>query len=399
LGTAGLEAVWLMSAKQAAHRFPSPSDPNIIALMKTNLNLVHLQPAAQEKKLSTAQKRFNSLSQAIDQQKHLLLEWNDTLAVYQQKVAQDYQPLVETLSKHQVEWLHLLDRFYEQPQFKKNDKLKIKQLILNVCGGLSSEMKTGKAKDLFDKYSDEDFSDRSEKEKAAARDLMKDFARNRFNVEVEDDSDISSPEKFKAYLEEKLRQQQAAQEPLEKSAKQVAKEARQQQEAILASKSVQEVYRKLVAVLHPDREPDATERERKTALMQRVNIAYGKKDLLQLLALQLEIEQINASQLGQLANSRLKHFNKILNDQLAEVNQEIFHIEEMLKFRFNLPAHATLSPKQVLLYLAENRRHIKTQIANLKSNLKYFSNSATFDAWLKTYKIPKKTHQDDDFFF
>ncbi len=48
-----------------------------------------------------------------------------------------------------------------------------------------------------------------------------------------------------------------------------------------------------MAVLHPDREPDEAERVRKTELMQRVNEAYSKKDLLQLVALQLEIEQID----------------------------------------------------------------------------------------------------------
>jgi hypothetical protein len=47
----------------------------------------------------------------------------------------------------------------------------------------------------------------------------------------------------------------------------------------------------LVAALHPDREPDEQERKRKTELMQRVNTSYGKKYLLLLLELQLEIEQ------------------------------------------------------------------------------------------------------------
>jgi hypothetical protein len=44
---------------------------------------------------------------------------------------------------------------------------------------------------------------------------------------------------------------------------------------------------------HPDREPDPHERERKTALMQRANHAYGKNDLLKLLELQLELEHID----------------------------------------------------------------------------------------------------------
>ena len=49
------------------------------------------------------------------------------------------------------------------------------------------------------------------------------------------------------------------------------------------SQSIREVYRKLAGALHPDRESDPQERERKTALMQRVNQAYAKNNLLQLL--------------------------------------------------------------------------------------------------------------------
>ena len=103
----------------------------------------------------------------------------------------------------------------------------------------------------------------------------------------------------------------------------------------MASKSVQEVYRKLVAVLHPDREPDARERERKTELMQRVNRAYGKKDLLQLLELPLGNERIDPAHLSNIADSRLKYFNKILKEQLAELEQETHQIEAMLKKRMS----------------------------------------------------------------
>ena len=139
-------------------------------------------------------------------------------------------------------------------------------------------------------------------------------------------------------MQEKLREQadNQAQEQLEapvkqgkKTKKQLEKEAHQQEEEALASKSVQEVYRKLVAALHPDREPDPDEQKRKTELMQRVNIAYGKKDLLLLLALQLEIEQIDPAHLNHIADSRLKYFNKILKEQLYSARSQMRKIKEL----------------------------------------------------------------------
>ncbi len=44
-----------------------------------------------------------------------------------------------------------------------------------------------------------------------------------------------------------------------------------------ASLSVREIFRKLASALHPDREADAAERERKTVLMKRVSQACQKR--------------------------------------------------------------------------------------------------------------------------
>ena len=64
---------------------------------------------------------------------------------------------------------------------------------------------------------------------------------------------------------------------LKKTAKQRARDEKLKIEADETSLSIREVYRKLVSALHPDREPDPQERARKTALMQRVNQAYGSR--------------------------------------------------------------------------------------------------------------------------
>lgn len=156
----------------------------------------------------------------------------------------------------------------------------------------------------------------------------------------------------------------------------------------MASKSVQEVYRKLVAVLHPDREPDDAERERKTELMQRVNTAYGKKDLLKLLALQLEIEQIDVTDLSQMADSRLKHFNKILKEQLMEIEQEINQIEWTYKQQLQLPSVGRLSIKKLALLYAHDIKEMHEQIAEIKQYIEHFSPAETLKVWLKSYKIP-----------
>ena len=390
-----------MDSAEILARLPIfPIYENITMTKDTN-KVVHIKPKAQAKTLSAAQKQFNSLSKKIDGQKKLLMEWKATVPAYLQKVGQEYEPLVDTYNQHRLKWIQLLDKFHDQPLFKKTDKAKIKHLIIEVCEDLLDEMDTDEVKTVFNKYGDEDFDTLKQEADAAMGEMMKGIAKNMFNVDLGDDVDVSSPEKFQAYLQEKLLEQSEnqAQEQsapfVKKTKKQLAKEARQQEEEALASKSVQEVYRKLVAVLHPDREPDEAERERKTELMQRVNTAYGKKDLLKLLELQLEIEQIDVTHLSQMADSRLKHFNKILKDQLSELDQEIFQIEETFKLQLQLPFYNRLSPKQLLSFIEEDMRQVNAQIADIKKDLTFFDNAASFRAWLKTYKIPKSNRQDD----
>jgi len=365
---------------------------------------VRIIPKTADKKvLSAAQKQFNSLTKKIDLQKKLLVEWKETIPLYRQQVEQEYEPLEDVLNNHKAQWVQLLDQFYDMPLFKKTDKLKIKHLICEVSGDLIAGFNKDELKPLFNKYSDHDYDTIDQEMDSAACDMMKIIAESMFNVDLGDEVDLSSPEKFHTHLQEKLLEQEQARpaKQRKKTKKQLEKEARQQEEEALASKSVQEVYRKLVAVLHPDREPDEQERERKTELMQRVNTAYGKKDLLQLLELQLEVEQIDPAHLSQIADSRLKYFNKILKEQLAELEQENDQIAAMFKMNLDLPFYIRLTPKQLSLMLKNDIRALQESIDAIQNELKTFQNPASFKAWLKNYKIPKSSiHGDlDDLFF
>ena len=192
----------------------------------------------------------------------------------------------------------------------------------------------------------------------------------------------------------------AATKPRKKTKKQLEKELRQEEEEALASQSVREVYRKLVAALHPDREQDEEERLRKTELMQRVNLAYGKKDLLKLLELQLEIEQIDPEHLSNIADSRLKHFIKILKDQLSELNQETEQIEQMFRLSLNLPYYAALTPSHLLFSVSNDSKEVAIEINSIKDDLDVFSHAPALKSWLKGYKVPKNDGRDDfnDFF-
>ncbi len=374
----------------------------------SNNKTVLITPKTTEKTaLSAAQKRFNSLTKKIDLERKRLIEWQEATPTYHQKINDEYEPALNELNDYKSQWIFLLDQAYDNFKLTKTDKQKLQNIISENTQVLIVEFDRDELKPIFNKYNEFDYDERLDEAQSEMSDLMKGFVENMFDVELDDDLDLSSPEQFKAHLQEKLREkintqeQTDTQEPVKerkKTKKQLEKELRLQEEEALSQQSVREIYRKLAAALHPDREQDIDERIRKTELMQRVNAAYGKKDLLKLLELQLEIEQIDAEHLTQIADSRLKYFNKILKEQLEELNHEVYQIEDRFKMILNMPYYELLTPKKLILYLNDDINYLKDELESLKSEIESFKNPSTVKAWLKHFKLPKKRIQEDLFY-
>ncbi len=355
--------------------------------------IVRIDHAVEKTNLSKAQKKFNGLIKKIDVQKKLLQEWQNTIPKYQQRFHSEYQPLFDEYNECRIAMVHLLDESYSDKFFKKTDKAKIQNLISDMTMQLINEG-MDELKEIYNRYNETDFDTEIQSMDEAIGDEMKSMIEAMFGMEFDDAADFSSPEKMRETLEKKMQAEQARQQHIEekrskrkKSAKQLETEAKQKEAEQEASKSIQEVFRKLVGVLHPDREPDEAERERKTELMQRVNVAYAKKDLLQLLALQLEIEQIDQSQLNTMTENRLKHFNKILQEQLDELVQEISDVEYPFRMQLNVPPYLNFLPPQLLKALSAEIAELQLVIKNVQRELKEFQHPASLKAGLKSYRL------------
>ena len=378
----------------------------------SNRKIVHIVPTPEQRVLSKAQKQFNTLIQKIDAEKQRLLEWQEAIPKYNRKVSKDYEVQVEVFNAERIKMAQLLDRAYENKLFKKTDKAKIQHLICEITAELIGDHGKVELKGLHDKYSDVDFDTVQQETDAIAGDFLKTMMEDLYGVEIEEDIDLYSPEKMEALLHEKLKEQQdkdaecqrqreERRHKRQKTTKQLEREARQQEEEQSISQSIRDVYRKLTSALHPDREQDPAERTRKTEIMQRVNAAYTKKDLLRLLELQLEAEQVDQVHMNNIAEDRLKYINKILKGQLDELQQEIAQVEFPFKMQLNLPPYMPLSPKRLLQQLAENIRAIKLDTSRLREELRAYQDLTVLKASLKSYRIPKgpSFEELDELFF
>jgi hypothetical protein len=375
-------------------------------MTSSHRKIVRIAPVADSKTLSKAQKQFNTLTQKIEAEKKRLLEWQDAIPTYNRKVSGEFERLVEAYNSERVKMAQLLDRAYENKLFKKTDKAKLRHLITDITAELIAEHGLSELKDLHDKHSDVDFDTFQQEGDALAGDFLKTMMEDMYGVEIDGDIDLSSPEQMADLLHEKLQvrkeqeaeQQRKAEERRSqrpKSAKQLAQEAKKQEEEQSISQSIREVYRKLTSALHPDREQDSAERERKTEIMQRVNVAYTKKDLLSLLELQLEAEQIDQSHMNNIAEDRLKYINKILKGQLEELQLEVAQVEYPFKLQLDVPPYIPLSPKRLLQELEANIRAIKHDTVKLKEELRAYQNLNVLKASLKGYRIPKEPSFED----
>ncbi len=340
------------------HIAMSKSDP----IMNSVAPAVRIVSRDRQSTLSKSQKLFNNLIKKIDAERKRLVAWQTMIPLYQQKHASEFTPLTRTLNELRAEQVRLFDKAVAEKLFSKNDKAKLKDIICSTVVELIIENDDEDLKIIYNKHSGGDIDAEIEEEKSAMKAMMQEM----LGVDLgDDDIDLRSPESMMANACEKMRQKQKEEEQdrqdnqkqntkRKKSAKTLAREAKQEAEAQNISQSIREVYRKLASALHPDKEQDALERDRKTALMQRVNIAYNDKDLLKLLELQLEVEQIDQAEINNITEERLKYYNKILTEQSRELQMEVSAISSFFRIRFNIDPYVSLSPKTAIRSLEDN---------------------------------------------
>lgn len=362
---------------------------------------VRIVKGEQRPRLSKGQEAFNALITLIDKKRAVLAAWESAIPPYQHKHTTQLVPLLDTMAGLQIRLVHGLDQASFDKGLTRAERRMITEVIVELAGELLADRDDAALKAIYNRHSKSDY----DSEEAAAAKGVKSMLEDVLGVELgNDDEYLRSPEELFERAEAEIFERQArfdADRQARKdsaskrgqSAKQIAREAQQHAEAQRISQSIREVYRKLVSALHPDRETDPKERDRKTGLMQRVNQAYEKNNLLQLLELQLELEHIDQAVLNNLSEDRLRHYNKILREQLDELEQEIRHVEDGFRAQFGLDPFMSVAPRKIMRHLADDIADIELAIDELKTNLRAFGDIKRVKAWLR--RMRDQNRMDD----
>lgn len=365
-------------------------------------------PTKDKTPLSKAQKEFNRLTKKIGELEEETRQFRNTATSIQQRIHTEYTPLLNEFNQLRANLIRVFDRAYDRPEATKTERKKLADLIVNLAYELISEHGMEDLKPIFDKYDEAGFDATDAESDQQVSEIMKEMVSSMYGIEFDENVDVSTKEKFMAYLQEQLQnrqetEQQHQQEAEEKrakktkTAKQQEREAKKQLEERNITKAVRTLYMDLVKAFHPDREPDEAEKTRKTEIMQRVTEAYEKSDLLTLLRLQLEFNRIDQQHLETLADDQLKYYNKILKQQADELSDELFGMQSQLSGILGKPFMMVSSAIGLELSFNNDVRELKRSIKATKKDVKDLSDPAVMKAWLKTYRI-RKADDFDPFF-
>lgn len=311
---------------------------------------LQILPAGAGRPLNRDQKRFNTLIAEIEQARATLQAWRDNAAVYRKAYVERLVPLQARFRTALRQWALALDAAAGE-RWPRGERQLLSEMIAAAAAELlAHDEGDTKARDLFERHG---------------------------GIDDEAGRELQERPEVAAEPEQRARPERAGKSAAQQRREELAKRTTQ---------SLREVFRKLASALHPDRETDPVQRAAKTKLMAQVNEAYGREDLLALLELQLRIEQIDAAHLANVDAVRLKHYNKVLAEQLAELRDEIAGVEMDFHADFGLEPGTGLDPKRLGKVLEAEAARLRSAVAQFKQEAGGFRDPGWTRSWLKAQR-------------
>ena len=278
-----------------------------------------------------------------------------------------------------------LDERLTQKGLSAKHKRMARQLICNLAADMA--MAGDEAmQQLHDAHSDHSLA---AQEKAVAADMQR-MMEDVLGQPLGDGQKFATlGEMLKASMAQVQQQAQAYQEAQEqaqaKRKKKTKPSARQQQaqaQAQDAEGALRTIYRQLVSALHPDRESNAHERTRKTALMKEVNTAYERRDLLALLQLQLRAELADGETVGHLAREKVAALTVLLKERVEVLTQELHETEVRALVEFEMQPCVIVSAVNLKRHMMEKAQDLQAAIKMMKRDFQRVQDDAELMRWL-----------------
>jgi hypothetical protein len=360
---------------------------------------------ARRKPAGKAQQRFRKLVANIERKREELRQWQAYLQRYNQRVMTEVEPVRVELLEQQRQMALLINELLSQRgqsrRLSRPERAKLRDILMDLLDAVLSAGPDETLTILREKHT----SPSARKNQRLEMELTESLLTDVLGLDLDENHGASTVEELLDHAHEKMEQQHArshraderesGRRPRRGSAEDVAR-VKRDQAAKEISQSLRDVFRKLVSALHPDREPDPTEKARKDQLMQRVNQAYDANDLLTLLGLQLEIEQIDATHLSSTSAERLAHYNEILREQLTRLEAELATVIEPFQECMSQWSGRGLTVAEVDRQLTRDIGQLRLAVRELAQDQIAFRDPARLRARLREYELDDEPADDLD---
>lgn len=331
-------------------------------------NKVILQIYSITRKISKRQAEFNRLTQKIEELNAMLSDLKEGYDTIHSRVVNDALPLQKQMVADRITIVKQLDNLYSHDIFRSADRKKLAQLLKSLSFELIRNDNAVELIPIFNLYSEVTYDN-----------YLEDISIQSFKTTPENAIDNSeegaqSEEEwvrysYKVHSEKKGISEKAARKDLQEKKQ---------------TKSVRSVYLDLVKAFHPDREMDEQEKERKTEIMGRVTEAYRANDLLLLLNLQMEYNHIDQNQLNQLADEQLLYYNKVLKQQVDELEKQKKEILQDLAQMLHLSGDQCDTFEKIQFQFNKQMKSLKSDAKNLKQDINSWADPYVVKEYLKT---------------
>lgn len=325
------------------------------------LQPLQIQPDAADLVLARHQARFNTLVQDVTLWRALVGEWEARIAAYWQAV----RPVHRELRAAWRQWVFALDAASLEPELTRAERQQLDELLREAARALLDEEEDAEVASVLSRHEETSPS-------AQSRQQLADPSDDEERVEG-----LAQDWERKAAAAATQRAERTARRRAAATLK------RRQQAAQEVSQSLREVYRRLASALHPDREQDVQQRERKTALMQQANQAYAEENLLALLELQLQAEQVDAAHLAAADQRRLQHYVTVLEEQLADLQSETRRLEAQFRSAAGVPPGSGLQARKADRIISSEAQRLRGELQLLRRQTRSLLDVEATQLWLR----------------
>jgi hypothetical protein len=358
--------------------------------------------SGKDKTLSKEQKRFNNYIHKLKKLREeieALEAFNLDIPV---RLQRELGPLESEEIRLRKDLLLLLDSHLLAPKLPKKQREKLSHIIREEAAALIRDHDQEELKDLHDRHADVTFDEEQELMEKSAKEMTTNMFKNMFGLDLSEEG-LESPERAaeemlkqleeqKQRMEEQQQQAQQRRQTRKKTPAQLAKEQRQAEEKKRIGQTTKAIYMELVKKFHPDQERDEDKRAWKTEVMQQVTAAYKENDFLGLLQLQVSLLEGKDQSLESLPDDHLKYYNKLLKEQVDEMQQEVYAAHPAYN---GSPYGYFYGPPHVLeMKIRQAVSETKTTIGQLKHTLTSLDTLPELKNFIKNFELDDDNEAD-----